>query len=419
MITRRSLLSGGAAATLAVALGSATRPARRSAAQAGTPAPSSPIPVGAGDPGSLPGMLAHAPDMLAGSGPATVHLATYANVAAQIASVGVATPRTADDPSLRSWVRAASNLQIAGLFAQHGLQPEWRQLFGFDLLQIDQSLEVGEPPSTITFLRGRFSPDEIRTALTKSGYQPVDAAGATVLSLHADPEIHMDSPVSQLALASMNNVALLADGTLVSCGALAILRAALAAAAGSAPSLAQQFLVAALLVALPDNLASAVLVSGAALGGADPAAFLLGESSGQTSDQIATAIATQIAEITRMPPVLLALIGSTLGGPLPRLNPDATPEPAPAGQPIARCLIALLMADHAAATTAAAVVDDRLGHLVSLVTRRPYAEDFPQHKVSVAPDSPVVLVDLLPGPGRSTRVIFSMLNRRDLLFVAW
>jgi hypothetical protein len=401
MLTRRSLLSGSAA--LAVVSGTA---------RTGAATPASPVPND--DPGGLSGLLARAPDVLDGGGAASSRLATYANLAAQLAAVGAAVPPNPADPGVAAWSRAAASLEFTGPVAQFGLQPDWRAAFGFDLLQVDQSLALGEPPATLTLLRGRFDPRAIRAALTKSGYQPVAAAGAVVLSLHADPQADLSSVVGAMTLGALNNVALLADGTLVACGALTVLQTALAAAAGQAASLAQQPLVAALLAGVPAPLASAVVVAGAVLGGLDPAA-MLGANGAPTAEQLAT----QTAELARMPPVALALIGTTLGGPLPPLTPDATPESSAAGQPSARCLVVLLLTDQAAATTAAAVINERLGAMVSLTTGRRYVEDFPNHTIRVAPEAPVVVVELVPGPGRVARLIFDRLDQRDLLFVAW
>ena len=370
----------------------------------------------AADEGRLQEMLERAPTIPLGAD--VLLLATYADVAAQIAAVGVVQPRGPQDESFGEWARATLPLALPSAIVQHARDPLWRETFGFDLFQVDQSLEVGEPPLVTTFLRGRFDERELRAAWEHSGYQAVDVDGTTAASLFEGPEIDLDSDVSRLALARLNNAAILDDGTLVFASSLDAIREVLRVASGDEPSLASRPGVAELLDAV-SPLASALLVDGSALAGTAPLETLIGADG--DVDAAATAIAAQIAESGRMPPVRLALLGATPGGPIPtRLDGVEAPAP-PADQARLRFQLALLMADADAAATAVPVVEERLRTGQSLVSRRTYAELFPvaEQRVEAIEGTPVLLVDLGLGDETPINIWVQMLFTRDLAFVGW
>jgi hypothetical protein len=346
---------------------------------------------------------------------APVQLATYADVAAQLAAVGVTPPQNRAafeaDPS---WGAAIRGLALPDVISSRVLVPEWRETMGFDAFQIDQSLEVGEPPNMTTVLRGRFDEEELRAAWARAGYREVEVDGVRVASLAADGEVDLQNPVNRLALARLNNAAFLADGTLVYASTLDALRATIAVTAGREPSLADRVDVAALLGSVEAELASALLLSGSAVGGGAPAIDQL-----LTPETDRGALATALAEIDRMPPVSLLVIGVTAGGPVgARGGPEATATPPPADQPWARVEIGALMLNDGAAQAAAEVVAERLA-TESTNRGRPYAELFPRRSVRIAASAPVVLIELIPAGEVPAGIWLRLVFERDLRFLAW
>lgn len=357
-----------------------------------------------------------APDILAGDSHVS-QILTFSDIAGQLAAVGVAPPAT--NAALRDYLSATAPLVFPHDLANSGLDPAWREAFGFDVLQIDQSLEFGVPPSQATLLRGRFDKRELRAAWQRTGYRAiaVDLPGATVVSLHEDPVIDVDSPITRLALSSMNNAAILPDGTLAFAGSLRLLRAVLAVVAGTWPSLADRPAVATLLAAAPPDLVSATLVDGTALQGTAP----IDAFANPTPPDPGT-VMTAVAALRQMPPVGMALIGVTAGGP-PR-SPGAassTPMPAAPGQPRSRVWLALLMANQAAAATAAPIVLERLETGRSAATGEPFATYFPaaERQVRTLAQQPVLVVDLGLSDDTPPNLWYNMYARRDLGFVAW
>jgi hypothetical protein len=157
-------------------------------------------------------------------------------------------------------------------------------------------------------------------------------------------------------------------------------------------------------------LASALLVSGTALRNTVALDTLL---KGTPVD--VDALATKIAKAGDMPPILMALLGVTPGGPVP---PQFAGTPTP-GLPAARDEFALLMPDEAAAKIAADVATKRLATGVSAVNGQPYAAMFDAWHASVPPGTPVMRLELDFAPRTSPSVWIEMPAARDLLFLAW
>lgn len=383
-------------------------------AQAATPATAAPATADNG----LAALLRLAPAVSAGEDAPPAQIAIYADVAAQLGAVGVVPPATPEDETFNRFVAAIAHLPLPPDIAQHTVDPTWREAFGFDTFQVDRALTIGEPPRLTTILRGRFDERELQAAWRNTGYQPVavDLPGAVVASLTAEPVVDLDSPTAHLALYSMNNAAILPDGTLVFSGTLDGVHAVLDVVAGRASPLANRPGVAPLLAAAGD-LVSATLFDGSGLRGLDPVVAVL-DPTPPSADELAT----RIAELGQMPSVGLALLGTTAGGPVRPLGGDAaTPFPAPPGAPRARFVLALLLANRAAAETAVPVVLERLASGRSTRADEPWATIFPaaERRVAAIPDAPILLVDLGLGEDVSPRIGFDLLYTRDLGFVAW
>jgi hypothetical protein len=383
--------------------------------QDATPAASPPAVAATG---GLADLLALAPDVLADPAPPELLIATFADSAAQMASVGAKPPASIDDEAFDFWVDSNWWMPVPSPIRENVLNEEWRPLFGFDRTQIDRSLEVGEPPARLFILQGRFDETELTTAWQASGYQPLDVPGAVVYSLAEDERIDFENPVQRLALGAMNNAAILPDGTLLFASRLDRLEQGIATARGEAPSLLDRPEIAELVAAGDPGLVAAFLTTGEALQ-AEPIGDV--NDSATVAAAFATAAAAEAAVVGAMPPVDLALLGVTAGGPLPfeRTEGGATPVGFLPDAPDARLVISLRFADRAAVETAASVVDHRLASGQSASDQRPWTEFFADWTLAVAPDAPVLTVTLTYGPETRVDIWMGLLFRRDLGFVAW
>jgi hypothetical protein len=404
----RVLIAVAMMATLAVAI----LPARLSAQEA-TPAAPPPAPPrsdasAASERGVLTELLALAPDVLASPEPPQ-QVALFGDVAGQLAAVGAGRPTSVQDETFRTWIQATRWIPVPDPARSHGIQPEFRDLFGFDLLQIDQSLEVGMAPSTIIFLRGEFDPAELRTAWTAAGYNRLDVDGTEVYSLFEEPEFDFANPVSQIALARFNNALILEEDTIVFAPSLDLMRSVLAVVAGNAPSLAQNEDVAALLGTIASSLAGAMVVTGEVL---QQEAMVPPSASAEAAAQIEA----ELSVTGELPPVRLALFGVTPGGPLPTDEQDATPVGL---ENPASYSIRLLVGRDADAENALAIIEQRLDKLLSLVSRQPYRDLLTLREASVSEDGSVILLDLDFGEERLPSLWIDLLFQRDLLFLAW
>lgn len=205
-------------------------------APASPTAPSStatPVPDEAALPvGSLPDLLRIAPDRLDESAGLPV-VATYADLARWLADTGV-DPATADAAEIDA---ALAPLALPDVLAARGLDPQWRELYGFDLRQVDQVLAVGQAPNLVLIMPGRYDLEALHATWVASGYQAVEVEETTVWSLVPGDRIDLSAPASRPALGLLNTIVLLDDGTLVATARLSHMAATLRVIQGDADSL--------------------------------------------------------------------------------------------------------------------------------------------------------------------------------------
>jgi hypothetical protein len=346
-------------------------------------------------------------------GAETLQIAEFADIAAQATLFGTARPSGLDDdPDLVSaWLNLNGFLSVADPFRLAGAVIS-RDVFGLDFTDLDQTLVVGQPPETLTYLRGRFDPAELTRAWTEQGYSVSEQGGVTIASLAPDGEFTPDHAVQRIALNRMNNAALLADGTLVYAARLDLLLRAIVAADGGGPALAERVDIAELLGVATEPLASAIIVHGAVLQAAPMLEALIG---GDPS--VAGAIERMVETEPAMPPIALAMLGLTPGGPLlGRLTGDETPEPLPR-ELQALNLAYALMATPGTAAEAAAIALERLDTGMSVRTTQPYATYFTEWEAEALAEDNVLRLQLTPAG--HPRIIWDMLLSRDMLFLAW
>jgi hypothetical protein len=205
----------------------------------------------------LQGMLSRVPALLPEMQSPESARISYSNLAAQLDAVGIVAPSTFDDPAVGHWFRATKGLYTSEI-AQHTRR--LRADFGFDLLLVDETLEIFAPPFRLTLFRGRFDQAGVLAALNILGYAPV-TAGSPILAVRPGFDTDLTGE-ARYAHAAMNVATFLDDGTLVFASARSIVEAVLAVQAGQAAPLATRADVAPLLPHVSTDLASSVIISG-------------------------------------------------------------------------------------------------------------------------------------------------------------
>jgi hypothetical protein len=368
-------------------------------------------PTGTSEPSAIETMFARVPAAFHElDNPASAMIA-FADISAQLEAVGITPPPSMDDPGYDAWLAAARVLALPVSASPFGTYT--REDYGFDLLQADRTLSIMLPPFHLTLLQGAFHLDAVRQTLDTAGYRPTEVGGHTLLSLRGDFEVDVGAPPA-FRMAAMNFATILEDGTLAFASAGAPLAAVLDVAAGTAPSMLDDAAVGLLLAQAPPDLASAMLVSGLSLTGTVTNSMIDEILTGGTPD--IDALATEIAATSEMPPVVMALLGSTVGGPLAT---DATPVAGPATVPTARAVAVVLLLAPEAARTAVPIVEERLATGQSARDEQPYATMFPERTVEAVDGMPVLRVDLTLGEGVRPLVLVNLLYDRDLQFLAW
>jgi hypothetical protein len=308
-------------------------------------------------------------------------IAAFANIAAQLTAVGASAPTDLTDASAIAAYAKATQAMAGPQAIQHALNPVWQTTFGFSVFAIDQSLEFGQPPLVLTIYRGRFKPTAIGAALTASGYKTIDHSGAKVWSLSEDESISITNQANRLALARMNNVALMGTETLIGAPRLDALQAILTTISGKATPVAANAEIDALVEAAPVELGGCLLLSGDSISGAIP--------------------------------IKMALSGVTLG-------PETAPEgPGSSGQPakVAKWEWVLLTGSPADAAALGASIEAGLKSGVSSVTNRPYTAFFATWTVGTDAKSPMATLELKFAPGLRASGWKSFIANRDLGFL--
>lgn len=372
--------------------------------------------------GSLPDLLRYAPDLLADDSLPLTNVAWYADIATWMAARGLVASGAPDPAALATWRAELGNLALTSTLAGGGLDPEWRQAYGFDLTQVAQVLVAGQAPDYVTILRGPFDRATLHDAWVESGYQAIEAEGTTIWTLFPGDTIDLSDPASRPAMGMLNNVMLLEDGTLVGAAKLPRLRSIVQVVNGNASSLAGNASIASLVgpATNSENLVSAVISRGTLFqalppdlptsSGPGPAHPTLGASLQATAG---------VAALTAgMPRTELALIG--IPPPPPGVG-DATPGPGtPRAVPAHPLRLTLLFEDRDAARAARLVIERRFREHVSPVTGAPYGDRYGAARIRVldVPGDPA-LVQIAATLPRGSADWLAILAERDAGFAFW
>lgn len=244
--------------------------------------------------------------------------------------------------------------QVMGL--QYVRTDDMRNVYGFDVFNVDRYLSAGQPPDMISVVEYSFPDEQIADALVGTGYESQSLADdVTLYSILDDYEIDVARetiPTRVGQLGDLNRIALL-DGQMLIAKATPNIEAALSANQGAISSLADDPAYVAAVTALDDpalgdmgQLVGVILVDGLQL--SDPLQYVLLNF----SPEEVTRFLEEVAGEPSLPFYYVAAFGT-------QHSPGAT-----------HLVLALVFPEGVDAKEAANVLAERIQNYESLVTQQ-------------------------------------------------
>lgn len=327
----------------------------------------------------------------------------YANYDAQLAAQGIAGDGSALDP--QAWFKAVGMRTMKPLAMNDPLNPVWRDGLGFDLRDVAAMAEAGSSDTNILILFGRFDAVALPAAWEAAGYAPTETGGVAWYTLGEDSVLNFDDPLHMMHLGALSHLALLDDGTVAGTAKRADMERVLALAGGEEVSFGDE--PGAALAATPADLADGWIVDGTALVPiGDPLITLPNNPNmpAGAQERLATQTAQTVAEMSRMPPIALALLGKTVDGRLPHAVAVVVPVNPGDAAMVAEAVTRRLTTETLPSG------DELLG--------RPWTDAFTEMSVETTPSGAVV-VDLTPAEGVPAELLFILAQQRQLTVLVW
>ena len=166
-----------------------------------------------------------------------------------------------DEEERREYFGALAATDLPGSLETRAMQPEWEEAFGFNYIEANLVVSMGETsshPLQPIYLEGAFEEDVIRQRLVDLGYQERAAGGRTYHAILGDYEWDLTNPASRLGTSIVNRL-FVGDGILIGAPATDIMTNILEAWAGAQPSLAADPAYSSLARALGDPLSAGIV----------------------------------------------------------------------------------------------------------------------------------------------------------------
>lgn len=343
-LTRRSVLIGGALAAVA---------ARHVAAQTPVASP------------AAAGAFVERIDALLGLVPAeladeSLNPFTYADLATQLASVGL--PKPVGDTLPEGFLPGTQSLPLSHNAFRSALTPAWSDTFGFWPLEIDQVLVAGEPPNTLAVFAG-IDTERVRAALAASGYREVlQETGGEYFTFGDD--VSLTTEVGRLGVGGMNQ-AVVRDGIAIFARDEATIQQVTQVMAGLAPSILEMGGWSGLMTTLATDTVGVIA--------AGPAAF---SRSGDASAIQQAAFSVRAGAISPEDDVAIDPRDAATIAELPETN--------------ARVQVRLRYADAETASAEAAAIPDRWESMASAANGEPLTDLMLVESAGVAEADPTV-----------------------------
>lgn len=323
-------------------------------------------------------------------------IADLADLALEMEHTGVIRPESLDDvdPNQGAYLRMLTAVSGTGATViQFALAENWRELHGFDIRDIDQVVQYGEPPDRVTILVGRFDPDEIRSALADQGYRSIDVDGVEIMSLGEDYELDLDNAITRFWVGKAQKVALIDEGHLIFAAATGLIEAAVRVRARDDDSLRSDDHLVPLFPETSGPLASAIIMDGRGL-----------SAERLADDRFAD-------DVPLLPRIEAAVFGSTPGGVVTGPGEDSEPS---VDYVIGEGQIRVLFADAKGRTT----IVNRIANGSSATIGQPWSMLLGETEVEHVDGTSLVIIhipDWIPGH----RSVIELVDRDDFSFLAW
>jgi len=354
--------------------------------------------------GSLSDLMQYAPDRLADGSLPLPEVATYADIAAW--------KLWQPDPAAPLTEGQLGDLALPPIIANRALDPIWKATYGFSLADIDQFLAIGQPPDYTFIMRGDFDEDELKRAWVGSSYQAVEYRGFTIWSTFPGDTIDMSNPSSRPAMASLNNIVLLDDHTMVAAAKLSRVQDAIRLQQGEGKSLAGNDAIAQVIgLETPrQRFVTAVIAKGELVESAPLDERRSGAGTVSPLTRHGTSVATPVP--SPVPMVRMCLFGMMMQM---ETTVPATPVAVqlPATPP--EFTIALVFDDDDA-NSGILAIRQRFGEERSATTGQPWTDSYDLYG-GIRNDDGLVVLHLLAKSG--TIDWMQMVNDRDFGFLAW
>jgi hypothetical protein len=324
------------------------------------------VPLAAGGASALDRLLAYVPRSMIGplQGGTYWH---YADTAQQFASLNLHHSPEGLAVEGGPWILATFALAVPSGAFMYALDEEFVDAIGFQPWGVDQTLEVGKPPDTLTLFRGAFDEGRLEAAWAASGYERRETeAGDLVWSLNEANDVDFEHPIGRAVFSAFNNLAVRDGEVLLGAATMTMLEDAIATRRSGEGSLAFDPDLTTALQTMPATMVSAI-AAGPVLSAA---------RSGGDWDAIRASLADSDATVGPMPSNLGIVLGVTAGAVYIEEDvredlPFDAPDPA-AGEGLA--LIRLRLGSAEDAEQAIEVVEYRWGRMSSLRYQVPYAD---------------------------------------------
>lgn len=274
---------------------------------------------------------------------------------------------------------------------------ELEEAIGFGELNILQAISANPPPETLQMFRLDMDVTELPALWTQSGYQEQENEFGQYWTIGENAEMDLQHPIQRVALASVNNIALLDDHALAFAPTSELLSQVMGTIAGETPTILAG--LAPVTEALPETAISAWYVDGTRLRYSVPDNFgeaqaaRLEELLNQSDDAAGT-----------MPAVRTLGVGTTEG---------ASRDP---NRSLANSIAFAILEVESDVETAVDVITWRHENLMSVVGGQPYRELLGEIEIEIVGDH-VLRVSSHDGAPQS---IFSqMLVRADTLLFSY
>lgn len=274
---------------------------------------------------------------------------------------------------------------------------ELEEAIGFGVLNILQAISANPPPDTLQMFRLDVDVTELPALWAQSGYEERENDFGRYWTIGENAEMDLQHPIQGVALASVNNIALLDDRTLAFAPTSESLGQVMGTINGETPTILAG--LAPVTEALPETAIAAWYVDGTRLRYSAP-----GNMGEAQAAQLEEFVNQSDDAAGKMPVVRTVGVGTTEG---------ASRDP---NRSLANSVAFAILEVESDVETAVDVITWRHENLMSVVNGRPYRELLGEIEIEIVGDH---VLRVSSHDGASISVFSQMLNRADTLLFSY